>query len=72
MVNILNRQMIKHALGKITESQRRQLMYAFNEEIPQHVVLEDGVHFLGVHCEGISTLEIIETAGAWSYGRIRV
>jgi hypothetical protein len=49
---------------------RRQLMYAFNEEIAQYVELGDG-YFLGVHVEPLQNLETIDQAGAWSYGRIR-
>lgn len=54
----------------LSAKDRRQLMYAFNEELAQYIELDDG-HFLGVHVEPLRNLEILDQAGAWFYGRIK-
>lgn len=45
-------------------------MYAFEQEMAQYVVL-DGDIFIGVNVEPLQNLEILETSGVWSYGRIK-
>ena len=63
--------MIKQKLKELTDEQRKQLMYAFENEFSQHVKLPDG-KFLGVHLTGTSDdLLITETAGLWSFGILR-
>ena len=70
MTNISILVMIKQLLKELDAVHKRQLMYAFEQEITQFVELEDG-KFLGVNVDGIPFLEILEQAGSWAYGRIR-
>ena len=67
---ILNQLTIKERIQLLSQGDRRQLMHSFDEEIPEYIKLEDG-YFLGVHVEHLPTLEVLEQAGAWSYGRIK-
>ena len=62
--------MIKQILDSLKDNERRRLMYAFENEFAQHVEL-DGGKFIGVHMSPLKNLEILESAGVWSYGRRR-
>lgn len=62
--------MIKAMLAILTTEQRRQLMYAFEEEFSQFIELADN-KFIGVNITEASNLEVTEEAGVWSYGRIK-
>lgn len=62
--------MIKKVLQQLNHADREQLMYAFEQEMAQYVVL-DGDIFIGVNVEPLQNLEILETSGVWSYGRIK-
>jgi hypothetical protein len=58
---------IKAVLDSLTDSERRQLMYAFENEFAQYIDLPMG-RFIGVNIEPIKHLEIQEKAGVWAYG----
>ena len=57
-------------MGLLPEQQRKQLMSAFEQGIDQIVTLKDG-KFLGVNIVDVKHLDVEETRGAFSYGRIR-
>jgi hypothetical protein len=60
--------MIKEIIDKLAEEDRRRLMYAFENEIPQSVKLVDGT-FLGVHQALGEDSRIIQKAGYWTVWR---
>ena len=61
--------MIKELLNLIPDQQRKQLMFAFEQNTNQIITLDDD-KFLGVNVPDVSHLAIEETAGAFSYGSI--
>lgn len=61
---------VKTEMNKLTNEKRQQLMYAFESDIPQYVELSDG-WFIGVNITDLKQLEVVDTAGAWSIGRIK-
>jgi hypothetical protein len=62
--------MIREVLQQLSKLERGQLMVAFNQELTQYIVLDDG-HFVGVNVSFLKNLEVLEESGSWSYGRIR-
>jgi len=70
MVSILNPVMLRQALDNLDPVQRRQLMYAFEQEIAQYIELDGGI-FIGVNVDVLNNLEIEEQSGVWAYGRIK-
>jgi len=62
--------MLREVLNNLSPSDREQLMYAFEQELAQFVVLADG-HFIGVHLTPLKNLTVLETAGVWSYGTVQ-
>jgi hypothetical protein len=63
--------MLKEQLRKLPQAKRSELMFAFNEEIPFYVEIQDGDFFIGVYLTPGEALEVLETEGVWSYGRLR-
>lgn len=61
---------MRDRLDSLSEEQRSQLQYAFENQFSQYVDIGDN-QFMGVHVTPIEHLEVIESAGAWSYGRIK-
>jgi len=61
--------MIKMILDNLTEEQRAQLMYAFEQQISQYIELSDN-RFIGVNVNTLKTLKIRESNGVWAYGEI--
>lgn len=61
--------MIKQILSLLSDEQRKQLMYAFELERCQLVELDDDM-FIGVNVEPTGSLVVMETAGAWAYGKL--
>lgn len=57
-------------LKSLKSDQREQLMTAFNQETDTFVEYEEG-KFIGVNCGQATMLEITETRGVWSIGRIK-
>lgn len=57
---------IKQILSSLTPAQRDQLMYAFENEFSQRIVLSDN-SFIGVNVQLTDEIEVIETAGLWTY-----
>ena len=70
MASISNRLMLRETLNKLSLDDKRQLMYALEEGMAQFVELENK-RFIGVYVECLTQLEILESVGAWSYGKIR-
>lgn len=62
--------MIKELFNLIPEQQRKQLMFAFENNTDQIITLDDD-KFLGVNVPDVDYLEIEEQAGAFSYGRMK-
>jgi len=58
---------IKSLLDELTPEDKRRLMYAFDNGFCQVVGLSDR-RFVGVHCEHVVNLEIIERKGNWFCG----
>ena len=59
--------MIKEILERLTVQQRNQLMIAFENEFEQYIELPNG-KFIGVNLRPLKNLQILESAGMWSYG----
>lgn len=53
----------------LTIQQHDALYYAFEQLMPQWIVLPDK-KFIGVHIKGLQQLRILEESGVWSYGEI--
>ena len=62
--------MIKEVIDKLRPDERRLLMYAFEQEFSQYIRLP-GNTFVGVNTQSIKNLEVLETAGKWTYGRVK-
>ncbi len=62
--------MIKELLNRLQPFERRQLMYAFDQEIAQYIELDGGI-FVGVHVEPLKHLVIEEQAGVWACGKVK-
>ena len=60
--------MIKEILKSLTLEERKQLMYAFENEFTQYIDLPNN-KFIGVNIQSIKCLEILESKGVWSYGK---
>lgn len=59
--------MLKEVLDNLTDEQRKQLMYAFENDLSQHVDLPGG-RYIGVNTSHVRHLHASESAGKWSYG----
>jgi len=62
--------MLRAVLDNLLDEERRQLNYAFENEMAQFVPLPQG-KYIGVNAQHIKHLEPVETVGAWSYGNIK-
>ena len=62
--------MIKEILKSLTPEQRKQLLYAFENNIPQYICI-DGNRFIGVNVDHINHLIINQTEGVWSIGYLK-
>lgn len=61
---------LKNILDSLKPEERRQLMYAFEHGIAQHIVLP-GNKFIGVNVEHIKNLVVTEKAGDWASGDVK-
>jgi len=61
---------MRDRLNDLSVDQQRQLQYAFEQQFSQYVEVGDKM-FVGVNVTPIEHLEILESAGTWSYGRIK-
>ena len=61
---------VKDILASLGEEQRKQLMYAFNNDFTQ-IVITSGKNFIGVNCANLSNIEILEEHGSWILGKIK-
>ena len=61
--------MIKELINLLPVQQRKQLMFAFEQNTYQIITLDDD-KFLGVNVADVAHLVVEETAGAFSYGSI--
>lgn len=59
---------LKEILESLSKEQRSFLMYAFEHEIPQYIVLPDS-RYIGVNLGKIQHFEVQLEAGAWSAGK---
>ena len=62
---------IREILDSLSETQRRQLMYAFEHNISQHVVYKPG-HYVGVNVSPLHILKPNTVVNNWSEGTIDV
>jgi hypothetical protein len=62
---------IRDTLDKLPTQAKRQLMYAFEHELSQYVELDHDV-FIGVNVGHLKNLDIQQTAGLWSMGKIKM
>lgn len=62
--------MIKNILDNLLPQEKRQLLYALDNELSQYIELPKG-RFIGVNTSSIKYLENQETVGSWSYGVIK-
>jgi hypothetical protein len=62
--------MIKEILNNLSNEERTQLMYAFENDFAQYILLPDN-RFIGVNVNINSQLTVTENRGSWSYGRIK-
>jgi len=62
--------MIREILDSLPPEERKALMFAFNELLCYIYDLPDR-HFVGVHIDDATNLEIIETNGCWFYGKYK-
>lgn len=60
---------IKSVLDSLSTAQRKQLMYAFENEFAQFIKLPEG-KFIGVYVRPIKHLKVEASAGNWYYGTI--
>ena len=60
---------IKQLLADLPNSQKVELMAAFEECTSYHIDLGDG-HYIGVHMKDDPQFKIIERKGLFSYGEI--
>jgi len=63
---------IKAQIERLTLEQRRQLSHAFDHGFSQFVKFGDN-EYIGIHINSTNfpNLEILESTGVWSYGKIR-
>jgi hypothetical protein len=61
---------VKEVLDGLKSQERDQLMVAFEGDFSQYVELPDN-KYIGVHANRVKHLEIEQSAGDWSIGRIR-
>ena len=60
--------MLRDIIDSLPTQERDQLMYAFEHEFSQDIVLPNG-KFIGVNLTGKEAqLEIVEEVGVWCYG----
>ena len=62
--------MIKEILDKLKDSERRRLLYAFENNMSQYIEV-GSYEFVGVNVEQCLHLRIVESSGLWSYGFIK-
>ena len=60
--------MIKEALQKLSDDERKQLMYGFENGFAQIIELPGGL-FIGVNIANVNDYEILEQKGVWCYGK---
>ena len=62
--------LIAEVLKKLTDKQRAQLMYAFENDIAQFIEYKNR-RYVGVHTEHIKNLRPEQTVGKWAEGEIK-
>ena len=62
---------LRELIKSLSNTDRQQLMYAFEEGITQWIQLP-GSKFVGVNVQGLPQLTILEASGSWAYGDIDV
>lgn len=60
--------MINEIFSKLTDDERNQLIYSFNNSIDCVIDLKDRT-FLGVNITDLKDIDIISRKGDWVYGR---
>ena len=60
--------MIKEILEQLPDADKKLLMCAFEGDLSQEVILDDGT-FLGVNVYVTDSIEVIEEINHWLHGR---
>jgi hypothetical protein len=60
---------LRTLIKELSPENRKLLMYAFEEQIPQYVSVGNGI-IVGVYLQENPLIKIIESAGAWSKGEL--
>ena len=63
-------QTMRDRLSNLSLEQQRQLQYAFEQQFAQYVEVGSD-EFVGVNVQHIAHLDIVDSAGTWSYGKIK-
>lgn len=61
---------IKQVMEKLTEEEKKQLLYAFEQELPQYIKLPRN-KFIGVNVDTIENLKVTGRAGSWAIGYLK-
>jgi len=61
---------LKDELRKLSSEHRGLLMQAFEQGTDQFVIVRDDI-YVGVNLVANPRLQILETNGVWSYGRLK-
>lgn len=61
---------MRDRLNNLSLEQQRQLQYAFEQQFAQYVEIGSN-KFVGVNVQHIAHLQILESAGSWSYGTVK-
>jgi len=61
---------IKEVLDNLSDSQKRQLYYAFESEVSQYIELPDS-KFIGVNIGHLKHLNVELATGVWAVGQIK-
>lgn len=62
--------MISEIINNLQPKERQLLMYAFENEFSQYITLP-GNRYIGVNTHSVKHLTIDESAGKWTYGKVR-
>lgn len=66
----MNTNDIRSQLGRLTENERRRLMYAFENMISELIVFSDRT-FVGCNLKFLEPLEVTASHGPWMVGKIK-
>ena len=61
---------IKEAIAKLSKEDQKHIMDAFNNVEPHYIIFDNDC-FVGVNVVGLPHLDIQETHGYWSIGKVK-